>query len=76
MSSILQAQRDILHVAITAFIFIGVIWRIIVKFFFRTFEAGFRAGFCHFLRRIAALFYNKNGGNMPEWCHKELLKKF
>ena len=46
-----------------------------LKFFLRTFEAGFRAGFCHFLRRIAALFYNKNGGNMPEWCHKELLKK-
>ena len=21
------------------------------------------------------LFYDKNGGNMPEWCHKELLKK-
>ena len=37
-----------------------------LKFFLRTFEIGFRAGFCRFLRRIAALFYDKNGGNMPE----------
>ena len=32
--------------------------------------------FVVFLRRIAALFYDKNDGNMPEWCHKELLEKF
>ena len=29
-----------------------------------------------FLRRIAALFYDKNGENVPEGCHKGLLKKF
>ena len=52
------------------------IFRSCLKFFLRTFETGFRADFCRFLRRIAALFYDKNGGNMPEWCHKELLKKF
>ena len=54
----------------------GVILRIIIKFFLITFETGFRAGFCRFLRRIAALFYDKNGENVPEGCHKELLKKF
>ena len=53
-----------------------LILRSCLKIFLRTFETGFRAGFCHFLRRIAVLFYDKNGGNMPEWCHKELLKKF
>ena len=37
-----------------------------LKFFLRTFEASFRAGFCRFLRRIAALFYDKNGENVPE----------
>ena len=37
-----SGRRDILSVAITAFIFIGVILRIIVKFFLRTFETGFR----------------------------------
>ena len=30
----------------------------------------------NFLRRIAALFYDKNGENVPEGCHKGLLKKF
>ena len=60
-----------------ALIIIGVLLNIrsCLKFFLRTFETGFRADFCRFLRRIAALFYDKNGGNMPEWCHKELLKK-
>ena len=37
-----SGRRDILSVAIAAFIFIGVILRIIVKFFLRTFETGFR----------------------------------
>ena len=52
------------------------LFRSCLKFFLRTFETGFRAGFCRFLRRIAALFYDKNGENVPEGCHKELLKKF
>ena len=47
-----------------------------LKFFLRKFETCFRADFCRFLRRIAALFYDKNGGKMPEWGHKELLKNF
>ena len=34
-------------------------FRSCLKFFLRTFEASFRAGFCRFLRRIAALFYDK-----------------
>ena len=47
-----------------------------LKFFLRIFETCFCAGFCRFLRRIAALLCDKNGRKMPKWWHKELLKKF
>ena len=47
-----------------------------LKFFLRIFETRFCAGFCRFLRRIAALLCDKNGRKMPKWWHKELLKKF
>ena len=50
----------------TAVLSTTVYFRSCLKFFLRTFEASFRAGFCRFLRRIAALFYDKNGENVPE----------
>ena len=42
------------------------VFRSCLKFFLRMFETCFCAGFCRFLRRIAALLCDKNGRKMPE----------
>ncbi|OUO37971.1 hypothetical protein B5F83_01620 [Muribaculum sp. An289] len=51
-----------------------------LKFFLRKFETDFRVGFCRFFEENSSAIlrqkYRKNSGKMPEWGHKELLKKF
>jgi len=47
-----------------------------LKFFLRKFETDFRVGFCRFFEENNSAIYDKDGGKMPEWGHKELLKKF
>ena len=58
-------RRDILSVAITAFIFISVILRIIVKKLFKIFSKVLcgilPARFRRFYRKIALLFSSKSG---------------
>ena len=53
----------------------GDFFRSCLIFFSEHLRQAFVQVFAVFLRRIAALFFDKNGGNLPEWCHKELLKK-
>ena len=69
-------RRDILSVAITAFIFISVILRIIVKKLFKIFSkvlcATISASFCRFYHTIALLFSSKNGKNL----HKSVSQIF